>query len=560
MESLRSKQNRNRALALAAVLTTGVAATGLQAFAQELRPNNLVVSRSVYDNRASNVKVGTILPPNCAETLGGCSAATGATNDGTYPYVFNNDLYDGSFGITSRIYLDQISIFGEPLNTIEVPNSDEKHLGSPSHLVTSFSSKSELALHLSTNGKKLTFMGYVAPVNAIDVSNSNTPLAIDPTNPDGQTPYYRAVAEVGEEGKFKFTETNAYSGNNGRAAIMNNSNGERFFYTAGNAGNGANPQPVGVIAGAGAQLVVPTREDEEAQDPGYPTPVGSFNVTELKDKADKVGKDDNFRGMTIFDDVLYYTKGSGGNGVNTVYFVDTTGTACPTGVGVPAKGAKLPTSTISYDPTTLQTAGLKSNMCILAGFPTALAKTANPVAYPFGLFFANAKTLYVADEGDGYTGGADLYTHAAAQTTAGLQKWVFDATAKTWKLAYVLKNQLGIGTPYTVAGYPTGNNSATGLPWAPATDGLRNITGLVGPDGLVAIWGITSTVSGAGDPGADPNRLFVVVDDTRITDPAFAAETPFIEVKDAHFAEVLRGVSFTPGTNFEKFRDLLSRR
>jgi hypothetical protein len=244
--------------------------------------------------------------------------------------------------------------------------------------------------------------------------------------------------------------------------------------------------------------------------------------------------------------------------VDTVYFVDTTGKACPNGVGLPAPGAKLPTAPLTYDPATLQTTGLPSNMCILAGFPTVLAKT--PTAYPFGLWFADAKTLYVADEGDGYAGGTDLYTHAAAQTTAGLQKWVFNSTTQTWNLAYVLKNNLGIGTPYTVAGYPTGTNSATGLPWAPATDGLRNITGLVGPHGLVAIWGITSTVSGSGDQGADPNKLVVVVDEIANTNPAFAAETPFIEEKAAHFAEVLRGVSFTPGTDFAAFKDLLSRR
>ena len=29
-------------------------------------PGNLVVSRSVYDDQASNVAVGTVLPPNCA--------------------------------------------------------------------------------------------------------------------------------------------------------------------------------------------------------------------------------------------------------------------------------------------------------------------------------------------------------------------------------------------------------------------------------------------------------------------------------------------------------------
>ena len=314
------------------------------------------------------------------------------------------------------------------------------------------------------------------------------------------------------------------------------------------------------MIGAGAQLVAMQSTTEEAQDPGYPTPVGSFNVTEVGAKADKIGKDDNFRGMTIFNNVLYYTKGSGSNGVNTVYFVDTTGKACPNGVGVPAAGATLPVMPINYNFSTVATTGLASNMCILAGFPTTPAKTANPVSYPFGLWFANATTLYVADEGDGYVGGSDLYTHAAAQTTAGLQKWVYNASTKSWSLAYVIKNGLKIGTPYTVANYPTGNNPATGLPWAPATDGLRNITGLVGPDGFVAIWAVTSTVSGAGDVGADPNRLYVVIDEANNTDPNISSLTPFIEVKDAHFAEVLRGVSFTPGTDFKAFANLSLRK
>lgn len=41
--------------------------------------------------------------------------------------------------------------------------------------VTSFSSKSELALNLSADSQDLTFVGYKAPVDALDVSNSNTP-------------------------------------------------------------------------------------------------------------------------------------------------------------------------------------------------------------------------------------------------------------------------------------------------------------------------------------------------------------------------------------------------
>src|SRR5208282_6887888 len=70
-------------------------------------PGNLVVSRSVYDNNPNNVTVNEQLPPNC--TSGNCVSAT---NDGTYPEVFNNALVDGSFGITSKIFLDQITPFG----------------------------------------------------------------------------------------------------------------------------------------------------------------------------------------------------------------------------------------------------------------------------------------------------------------------------------------------------------------------------------------------------------------------------------------------------------------
>ena len=503
---------------------------------------NLVVSRSVYDNNANNIAVGTQLPPNCAKTVGPCAPAV---NNGTYPFVFNNDTVDGSFGITSKIFLDQITPFGFLLNSLEVPNSlqNNVHTGS-NQLVTSFSSKSEIALNLSTDGKLLTFMGYVAPVNTIDASNSNTPGVIDSTNPVGIN-VFRAVAAVDRNGKFTFTETNAYSGNNGRAAVLNNTNGANFFYTAGNAGNGANPQPNGVILGAGTQFIDPSAAPESLQTPTTPTPLGSFSVTLLGDKADKVGKDDNFRGLTIHNNVVYFTKGSGSNGVNTVYFVDTTGNACPKGVGIPAAGATLPIAPLNLSGVNPQN-GLPSNMCILAGFPTTLAKNlANP-ATPFGLWFANDTTLYVGEEGDGFAGDSTLYTHAAAQTDAGIQKWIFNSSTKTWNLAYVLQTGLQLGVPYTVNNYPTGNNSATKLPWAPATDGIRNITGSADIFGHVVLYGITSTVSGNGDQGADPNRLVAVIDDIANADASVAAKENFFVVRRAEFAEVLRGVAFAP--------------
>jgi hypothetical protein len=246
--------------------------------------------------------------------------------------------------------------------------------------------------------------------------------------------------------------------------------------------------------------------------------------------------------------VLYYTKGSGGNGINTVYFVDPTGTVCTNsnGVGLPAAGATLPTAPLAYDPSVIQTKGLDpNNMCILSGFPTALKST---TSFPFGIWFANENTLYVADEGNGTTGKtvATFYNPAAAQTTAGLQKWIF--SSGKWQRAYTLQAGLGLGVPYTVPNYPTGNNSGTGgtgFPWAPATDGLRNITGVVNGDGTVTVYAITSTISGSGDQGADPNRLVAITDTLSATSPGSES---FVTLKTAGFGEVLRGVSFTPGT------------
>ncbi|HEY5192942.1 MAG TPA: hypothetical protein VIJ39_03580 [Solirubrobacteraceae bacterium] len=513
-----------------------------------LMPGNLLLSRSVYENDP-NLQAGvTELPAGCVT---GCTLATAG---GAYPEVWNNVLTDENFGVTSKIFLDQLTPWGTPVSTLQVPNSTEPGVSSGSdQMVTSFSSKSELALNLSTRGNNVTFMGYLSPVDTLDVSNSNTPDAIDPTNPVTGA-YYRVVAQLNAQGQFQFTKTNAYSGNNGRAAILSEEHGAHVVYMAGNAGNGANPQPAGVVVGTGAQILKPSREPvpELLQEPGFPTPVGSFNVTQLGDKADKIGKDTNFRGLTIFNNVVYYTKGSGSNGVNTVYFLDTTGKACPNGVGLPAANAKLPSWPLAYNPEELVAEGLKpNNMCVLEGFPTALAKKAT--SFPFGIWFANANTLYVADEGNGenaYSTTTNEYNEAAAQTGAGLQKWVFNSTAGEWQLAYTLQNGLNLGKPYTVPGYPTGNNAATDLPWAPATDGLRNLDGRVNPNGTATVWAITSTVSGDGDEGADPNKLVAITDQLGAT--ALPASESFGTVRAAASGEVLRGISFAPGTGAQQ--------
>jgi hypothetical protein len=212
------------------ILSALAVATSSALAAQEFKPNSLVLSRSVYSGDASTVSVGQTLPPGCiAKTVtlpllsGGTTnvkvkCAT-ATADGTYPTVFDNNVPDGSFGVTSPIFLDNLSTEGKLFGTLAVP-SDE--------IVTSFSSKSELALNL---GGASPF--FPTGPNQLDVSNSNTPGVVDPTNPV-VSQYYRAVAEVDADGNIQYTDGNAYSGNNGRAAIKANGT----YYLTGNNNNG----------------------------------------------------------------------------------------------------------------------------------------------------------------------------------------------------------------------------------------------------------------------------------------------------------------------------------
>jgi uncharacterized protein (TIGR03437 family) len=499
MRKYRSSPSPTTLLAFV-VLTGGLAANapGQSPAFSGFTPGNLVLSRSVYTGDGFTVVAGQPLPPVCPTTA---SCGTGkATDNGAYPSigspnnVWNNNKIDGSFGITSPILLDQITPTGILVSTLAVPSN---------LITTSFSSKSELALNLSADGTAITFMGYMTPANTVDVSNSNTPGVYDPTNPAGGS-YFRAVVQVGANGALQVTPTNAYCGNNGRAAIL--ANGQ--YYMVGNSNNGSGT-PANVVAAAGVQIATPGQSAATA-----PTQIGSFSITQINDPstgkpyaADKAGKDNNFRGLTIFNSTLYVTKGSGGNGINTVYQVGTSGA--------------LPTLTNAAN----------APISIPPGFPTVLAKNLDSTGnYPFGIWFANANTLYVADEGDG------VIADAATSPSAGLQKWIL--VNGTWQRAYVLQNGLNLGQPYSVSNYPSSLN--------PATDGLRNLTGKVNGDGTVTIWAVTSTVSANGDQGADPNRLVSITDTLANADPSVAAKEQFTILRTAAAGEVYRGISFTP--------------
>ncbi len=420
-----------------------------------------------------------------------------------------NDTVDPNFGVTSPIELSTYLTRGAAGTGVAVgPLLCTVDLTALSGVATSFSSKSELALNVSTDGTALTLMGYVSPIDALDVSNSNTPGFVDPTNTDTQASTYRAVLELGTAHGLRVSPVAAYSGNNGRAAILANdleNSGQDAYLLVGNGGNGSGTPPGAIVADTGVQLATPGSANPNtgvvgAQQgtPGAKTGYQyGFSVASIGEPADKSGKDDNFRGETLFDNLLYVTKGSGGNGVNTVYQV--------------APGA---------DP--LQPG--QARITILPGFPTGLAANLNPVTefYPFGIFFANAITLYVADEGA---------QSLSPDPNAGLQKWIFNGSR--WVLAYTLRNGLDLDQAYDVANYPASI--------APATTGLRNITGKV-EGNTVTIFAATATFSTAGDPGADPNQVVQIVDQLGAT--TLPAAESFTTVAAPAYGRVYRGVAY----------------
>lgn len=205
--------------AMAAVLLVSGCSTNnnnSKASSSPITSGTLLVSRTMYSGTASSVTVGQALP-------GGGNAVA----DGGFPEVFENETPDPSFGITSPIFIDKVNpSTGAILSTLPVDATQ---------MVSSFSSKSELAMNQSLDGGAVTFMGYKAGVNTLDVSNSNTDEAYDQTNPVPSI-YQRAVGQLSlSNGALTVTPVNAYSGNNGRAAVLANG----YYFMVGNAGNGS---------------------------------------------------------------------------------------------------------------------------------------------------------------------------------------------------------------------------------------------------------------------------------------------------------------------------------
>jgi hypothetical protein len=487
-----------------ALSTTSTVAQAEESF---LRPNSLVISSSTYDRSqgaVASLTVGTVL----ANTA---TATTPAVADNNYVTVWNNDSVDASFGVTSPIRLTDVEPHsGRVLRSIRVPGDQ---------VVTSFPSKSELGLHIGRDrdGLHLVFVGYGSPgIGALDASNSDAEAGQDPTNPvtfafGTDYAFHRTIVSMDAEGHFSYTPTINYGGNNGRSALLG-SNG--LYYMVGNANNGnaaafgpngTNPD---VTETTGLEVVTPIN----ARSASAPIPAGnSAEVDPLLQFAlgkngalDKPGKDNNYRGLTEFEGALYFTKGSGSNGIDTVY-------------------------TVSSLPTVANATSQK--ITVVPGFPTDSARSTGGNSTPFAVFFANATTMYVTDEGTGSS--IDASQHA------GLQKW--SLVAGTWQLDYVLTNGL-IGTvDGNLFGYDGQYPDVK-------TIGLRNLTGVVNDDGTVTLWATTATSSASGDNGADPNKVVQIVDKlTATTLTGSVAQEAFRTIAGPTYGTVYRGVAYVSG-------------
>lgn len=542
---------RTSASALSLLVGCGTAAATNVALADEafLKPNTLVISSSTY------IKAGAVTgldPTGSSAQLPGPSVPV---SDDNYVTVWNNDSVDGNFGVTSPINLTDIEPqSGHVFGTLQVPTDQ---------VVTSFPSKSELALSFTrdSNGAHLVLQGYAGSavgspgVGALDVSNADAAAGQDPTNPvtaffGGSHFFHRTIVALDDRNKFSYTPTENYGGDNGRAALLG-SNG--LYYTVGNSNAGSagtfgasgctstaqttskvNCTSPDVTETTGVEVVKPIDARTASLAPAVPAVAGGSGSAEVNPlltfllnngKADKAGKDDNFRGITEFNGALYFTKGSGSNGVQTVYTI-TDGAQYPaTFVPVPDVGP----SAGNVLPTIANAGSLAVQ--ILNGFPTDSSRATGGDYAPFALFFANATTLYVTDEGT--NDAADATVHA------GLQKWVLNTTG-SWSLVYTVQAGL-IGQSY---GPLAGSDGA----WPQVTTiGLRNLAGRVNGNGSVTLWAVTSTNSTAGDTGADPNQVVEVTDVIAATTPA--ANETFTTVAGPTYGTVYRGVAYvtSPG-------------
>jgi hypothetical protein len=510
--------------------------TASSAFAQYLTPNSIQVSRVNYDGVDSNLGNGDTY-----------------TSPYSFPEIFNDQAGCNTennicniAGIQGSIYIDQygsVPASSTVGTSLSLPSTGAYVSTFPTpepgtYITTSFSSKSEGALMLSPNSMFLTYMGYQGPDTMVDVSNGYSLEPEDELSPNTYTdsqgtpyPFYdREVALINSSGLVSLTPIdNADSGDNPRAAITADGN---ELYTAGNSDSTEKPVVVGGVTYNEPGLTIGVRCAIPENSQSYQ--LGTYTATDRPDESTKQHvKDNNWRGIGIYTDAdgnqqLYVSKGSGGNGDDGLFQV----------------GAPLPSCTLGGT----DTSNTISELPGLA-FPVTNQSTgaATPIL-PFGFWFANPTTLYLADEGNppSYTGGSKPSFSNSTNGTyvpsndayAGLEKWSLVGGA--WQLDYTIQAGLNFNQPQTFSGYTDIN----GNPIQSYTYGLRNMTGYNNGDGTVTIYAITSQFSAVSGGESDPTSLVGITDSLAAT--TLPANEQFVTLQTSANQEVFRGVAYVP--------------
>jgi hypothetical protein len=624
--------------AIFVLLTAGLVGSS---WAQYLTPGTLQVSLVQYDGNTNSGSdyVSPYSFPEIFNDQSGCSTG--------------NSICDIA-GIEGSIYIDQFN--AEPgttvQNTLSLPST-----GTPvttpgpltgSYITTSFSSKSEGSLNLSSDGTSLTYMGYLANDQLSDVSNNyslspdyqlfpntytqdpsigtpvtitgatytsssgkttitlSSPVTIGPgafftiagmtqagyngfyatTNTTAETTstlaftlaksltltsctssatcggtalydppygfYDREVALINSTGLVSLSPYDtADSGDNPRGALTVD---EQEFYTFGNSDSTLS----GETLTPGVGVVPPTSQNNPGLTIGVRCGIPEQNFSYLlgtyfaSDRSDETAKkhvkDNNWRGAAIALDAngneqLYVSKGSGGNGDDGVFLVQDPNTGV-----LPACSAAEPDN---------NTAVITPIFSAQATVPGGASYQTSPYL-PFGFWFANPTTLYVADEGNPptYVGGTNEFIDAdagtftlpqlangnnAADPYAGLEKWVY--SGGSWTLAYTIQAGLNMYQPQSVSGYL----DTTSQPINSYTYGLRNMAGVNNNDGTVTIYAITSQFSSVSGGESDPDSLVGITDSLAAT--TLPANEQFVTLQTSAPGELYRGVAYIPTGN-----------
>jgi len=468
-----------RALYLGGVAAIALASATLPAAADPLyfTPGDLVVA--VEGNGSNTAALGT--------------SATGNTGASATSYLDNQ---------AAPLTLYEFTTTGAnqtPVGTLELPTTTS---GANSAISGEYGSSSEATLQLSGNGQYLTIAGYAtnaAAYNAAyDVNGTGTALAQSCSlsvvaNCAGVPQVARVIATISSSGAVD-TSTVVYNvANENNPRSVYSSDGHSFYLSGQGTGNaGDSSGGVFFIPGTGPN-----------QTPVAITGLDTTNKTISQDTRD----------VQIVNNTLVVSTDTkqGSNAARS--FIGTLGSPPSTGLYSNGDG---PTMLPGFG----NTGGTGKQVITTA---TANGINANGLQInlsPQGYFFANATTLYVADDGAPKQNSA-----TSSLGDGGLQNW--SLVNGTWILDYTLSAGLNL----------VANSSAHG------TSGLFGLTGqIVTVNGvqIVELFATNYTLS-----DLDPTYLYGINDTlSDLTDGSL--DGSFTMLAAAPAGTNFKGVSFAP--------------